>query len=429
MSRLQQYISVEAIDYQKDSLLFKEMQLVVTDFLVADTEDKEAKDTLLLRMAGVIKAHTNLSFKINHEKETYASAWVFSPQMDRNNPVLTNYHRAAMDNSDSLKLLSKTKSILTGGVDLNTSKVSGVFTELTLRMHITRGLLPYGVGAVENSHYTPAEISAIILHEIGHIFTYFEFLGSTLTTNYVLQYASRNLMQSNDTVRKYKIVKEIEEVLEIKVKDPAALVASNSSEIINVVLLREVAIKRHEELGSNTYDLTAWEMLSDQFSARHGAGLALVTGLDKIYRASNNPAYMSSGEFFLSELMAAVGSLISIPVRIGLIPILILFIDNPDEQLYDQAKQRMLRIKQDMVGQLKDTKLNPTISTRLVKDIETVDLLLGDLKVHRNFMQAFWRTFNTKVRNQYNQTIFQQELETLANNDLFLKAAKLKQYS
>lgn len=427
MSRLKDLVSTEAIDYQHDTILFKEMALIIKEMQSEPNANDSNLDKYLKRLAGVINTHTGLSFKITLDPSTTPNAWIFAPEIDKNNPLFTNFHRDYMSSDQGLRLVNKNNGVIKGTVDREKVKVTGVFTELSLKMSITNGLVGYNGSTGTPSFFTPEEVAAIISHEIGHIFTYFEFLGTTITTNYVLQHVSRSLLETRETKRKYQIIKEGSDALGIKIEDPDALINTQKEEVIQTVLLREVAIKRHEELGSNTYDLTAWEMLSDQFANRLGGGRALITALDKIYKRYGDDSYMSKSEYFYSQLIKSVGIIIFTPFTLGLLPIMLFFVINPDEDLYDKPKARMLRIQRDMTDVIKNQNLSKKQKDTLIEDIERVDLVIKQLESHRTWIQAFWRTFNRKARKQYQQMVFQQELEILANNRLFVQAAKLNQ--
>ena len=111
--------------------------------------------------------------------------------------------RELYTNIDSNFLLRKDKRSIIGTVDRETSTVGKDFTDLVMCIQVTKGLFLTNAG-VGISDFTPEEIAAIILHEVGHIFTYFEYMGEVVTTNYVLQHVSKSIMETRDIEQKYK---------------------------------------------------------------------------------------------------------------------------------------------------------------------------------------------------------------------------------
>lgn len=66
-------------------------------------------------------------------------------------------------------------------VDLKRTKITGsLLTDFPARMGVTRGLLS------EKNGFTVREVTAIILHEIGHLFNMYLYLGDYVWLNYYL---------------------------------------------------------------------------------------------------------------------------------------------------------------------------------------------------------------------------------------------------
>lgn len=412
-------VSVEAIDFQNEGLLFKELVVEIEKIRQSNNVTSALRKS---ELPDIIHRRTGITVKPQVSGTAQPNAYVIFPQVDRNNPVLIDFYREMTSNRDGLAAIKKGDGLMKGHIDRSKARVGGSFSELKIRLGLTAGLF--------NPHlnFSSEEIAAVILHELGHVFTYFEYLGSNITTNYVLQNVSRRLINTQETRRKYEIIKEGSEALGIKIEDPDALTRTNNETVIQTVVLREYASKRYSELDSDGYDMTAWEMLSDQFATRHGAGRHLVIALDKIHRTSGNRGRLTTGQYLRGELVKIAMVLLTGPLALIIIPLALIFVDTNND-IYDKPKARIERVKRDMVNALKDDTIDNDARDGLVADIEAIDLVLSEMEDRRTFLQLFWSTLRTSGRHNYAQTTFQQELEMLANNDVFVKASKLKSLS
>lgn len=410
-------ISMESIDFQRQSLLLKELTMLFEDVRGDRNITKALRESNLKKL---VLNYTGINIKPVVKNYPFPNAYVMIPNLDRNNPVLADFFRGHFDSKDGFKLIKKNGGILRGTVDRGKSKVGGVFSDIEIEMGLTSGLL-------ESDLFSSEEVASIVLHELGHLFTYFEYLGSSITTNYVLQTVTRELLGTREIRRKYEIVKEGSDVLGIDIDDPEALIRSNNETVIQTVILRKQMEKRYSELGSKTHDITAWEMLSDQFATRHGGGRALVTALDRMHRMGGleGLGHLSTVSYLAAEILKVLMFLSLGPLLIIALP-LALTVVNTNEKLYDEPKERMERIRRDMINELKREGLDRDYRDQLLQDIEVIEAITKEMNDKRTFLQFFHSSVYPSRRNQYNQMRFQQDLEILTNNDVFVRSQKIK---
>lgn len=410
----------ESIDFQRQSSLYKELSIHFDNAIQTGNPVKALKQGLGDQIANAILEKTGIKIVLLVSDSTVPNAFVNLPLIDRNHPLLIDFFREFTDNRDGLNEIRRNDGILTGGIDRHRARVSGKFSEIVFRVGLTRGLLAV------STNFTASEIAGILLHEIGHVFTYFEYLGTNITTNYILQHTTRQMLDTREIKRKYQIIEDTEKALGIEFDDTDALVREQNQTVIQTVILRQVVKKRYSELDSHTYDMTAWEMLADQFANRHGAGRDLVTGLDKLHRTAGSVVYKNIGGYLATEAFKMLLLVVSTPLSLGLIPFLALFVIDPNEDLYDAPEARIKRLRRDMVDALKDQDASDDYKQQMVQDIEVVDKVLEEMQDRKTFLQTFWTTVWPRSRHNYKQLKFQQELEMLVQNDVFVKASKLK---
>ena len=411
----------EAIDHQFQSPLFKELSIHIDEFLKTDRKVSTFNKTCAGKLEKSIQRTTGMNTKFTyHAVEAYV-AYVELPVIDRNHPLLVDGFRQIANPERMIKEIERTGSALRGGVDRQKSRVSGVFSEIPFKVGIASGFF--------NGRFSAGEVASVIIHELGHIFTHFEYLGSNITTNFVLQHISRELTNTREVKRKYEILSESTSALGIELEDTEALVRTQNETVIQTVVLREVLKKRYSELGSDTADMTASEMLADQFTSRHGAGRELITAMDKWERAYRGTAHATTAEYLMAESFKMLLLLVATPLTLLIAPYLAFFVLDPTKDIYDKPKARMERVRRDMVDALKDTSRSADYQKQLVEDIEVVDKILAEIEDRNTFLQAFWIAVWPGTRDNYRQLKFQQDLEMLVNNDVFVKASKIKSLS
>lgn len=408
-------IGLEAIQVQNE-LFFKDLVMLFNRMRTEKAYDSASMKNL--GFEAVVFKHTKLTIKLNIDKDNSINAYVIPPMVDRNNPLIYDWWKPYVDNTDVKKFIkAKRSDIIKGYVDLAKGEVGGVFSQIVHQVTMHRGL-------VETDLLTAEEKAAIMLHEFGHLFTYYEFLGHTLTTNVILHAATQAFFKSDDLVKRTQIVDETCKALEISLDDPSALVSCNSKEVFQTVVLRQTVIQNQSSLGSAIYDVTATEALADQYAIRQGAGRHLATGLDKVHRHyGGGPSYFSTGMHVFCTVIRILAFFALIIPTFGLIFLVLLI--NPALKVYDEPGARLSRMKRELIASLKDKTLPPEQRKALTDDIDAVDLLLKNIDDKRTLMEMFYTSVLPSGRRQYQQLQFQLELEKMANNQLFATAEKL----
>ena len=249
----------------------------------------------------IVKKHTNITAAFNLGYGVNASTSI--PEMDKNNVLLSRARRAMLKNNDSKSLLTR-KDLIEGVVDLKNVKVTGDFTSPTMSITIGKDYL-----ISSSSRFTVRETVAIVLHEIGHIFSYFELLGRVITTNYCLEEASKQLLEVKSEDLKYKIISDMERITGDKFTDKSVIAAAKNKTELTVLVLNESILSSISSMGVNLYDMRGFEQLADQFSSRLGYGRDLVTALDKLNRLFHPSDYWSTPIYFIVFILTAYHSL------------------------------------------------------------------------------------------------------------------------
>ena len=407
--------SMEAVAFQASPTLFNELTICIGELRkLASPTTKDFKKT---NFAKLIKDELNLIVNPLIDDASYPNAYVCPPALDKNHPLVPTMYRWDKGSADGLAGISANGGAMVGTVDLRNGRVSGALATVECDLYLTLGLLT-------DTRFSDGEVAAIALHEVGHIETYLEFIAHTVTTNYILSAVAKEWARSDSQVKRIQIVKDAERALQLE-SSSDTLADSSDVTVVQTVLLSKAINQSRSELGSCLYDMRAWEQLSDQFATRFGAGRDLATGLDKIHRWSGSSSYYSTPFFVFMEAIKFACWLATI--FIGMIPIsAMILMYNPSIKVYDEPGERISRIRMQLVEALKNQSISKSFRDSLLADLEAIDALIEPINDRRGLLELFWTTVIPGGRNQYNQTVFQQELEKLALNDLFATAAKLK---
>lgn len=382
----------------------------------------------IARIASVIKKHTNLSVQVGLDTTLVPNAYVIPPKVDKNHPLVNEWRRAFNANTDGINSINFTNGAAFGGVDFETGKVSGVFSKLTSEIWITKGAID-GYGQIR---LTSGEITGMIIHEIGHVITYFATLGQTFRTAYILDGFVRETMKVNEKEARYKLIRDFESETGVTISDKVRVAESENEGSIATVVLSDIIESSRSQYGTTLYDMRSWEALSDQYAARMGCAGELASALDKLYGIYEPMYYRGTFKYLMVEIGKFLGVFLLITANalllniIGLVIIFVYLSASPHQREYDNPHERLVKLRNELIAQLKDKGINKERSASLLADIEAINRALDNVKDRHSFFEKFWLVVSPYTRRQVKMGKEIQELEQLVNNEIFVEAAKLK---
>lgn len=93
---------------------------------------------------------------------------------------------------------------------------------------------------------------------------------------------------------------------------------------------------------------------------------------------------------------------------------------------YDDLKIRYLRVRQDIVDQLKEIKDDKEVVKQMLENIYTIDEAIKSTSVVRTLPAIISNFIFSGARQAVSSIKEQQLFEALASNDLFVKSAELR---
>lgn len=450
-------VSIEAIDYQDDNFADKLASAIrymrteayqdkirkKYDFDYAKKKGEEIVIGELDPLTTLFEKRFNI--RILLIIPPYDDAFVYTPALDVNHVL----HRTGVNsgvytdnnyNYDRVKKeINRVMKDSVGYIDLKKAKLGGRFSQT---VHVM------GIGAdwLFGSSESPETIAGVFLHEIGHLFSYYEYLYKTVYSNAVLDSVIEDLTSPNIADdKKIGILVNLETSSAIgKITDKNKLIKLEKDNIVKVIsseLLNNIRSETDDTNVSNTSEYTA-----DQFAVRMGADAAMMA--DFLYSPSFAKWMDDANARFKTSLGIVAVGVASAILGVAIAPVVALMgllfvrvgihigstaqsdlsytINN--ENLYGTDLERFKRLRNDLVGRLKAYPKSKSIMIT-IKQIDELNKLMSQIKPPKNVWRSVVTFFSSYQRNINNQREKEKILEDLASNDLFVygyKFANLK---
>jgi hypothetical protein len=437
--RLKLRHAAESISFQKGELfqdLTRQIQLIRDDQKITRLSAKSFfKQDAVVELSHIIRKHTGLD--INITDSGFQGPCIYPPQLTANHvfndpDTVEMYEQwdptySSQSHSEAA-LRSLNKPVIKGTIDLKNGRVTGAFERMQCLM-----MLPMTF-VIGKTRFTPEEVAAVTLHETGHAFTFMEFISRSATTNQALAGMSRYLDKSVSQEQRTVMFARAADAMKLDAEKAKALKECKTPETLTTILLDRDIERSTSELGRSIYDVNTAEYLADQFAARQGAGVALTTALDKIYRDYGqtrnaiifSELFMITLDVTMTVLAFTAGSSIAL-CWLGLTFFSVIF-TNKEDEIYDNPAARFSRIRQQLVQQLKDDHLSDEGRVVLVEQLERLDEINknGAFVDKLSIFSGLAYFFKPGYRAAHKYEMLQKELEQLGNNEAFVQASRLK---
>jgi hypothetical protein len=372
-------------------------------------------------IAEVLFDHTGITVDVLVTKKMKHNAYVLFPLLDKNHPFFGDFIRQNASADLGVGLIRAMDIAPSGTIDVRNCRVSGLFSKLKSDIHMAWDILA-------GTKFPPEELASIFIHEVGHIFTYFFYLGTVVRSALITGAAVKSAMGIENAEERTKVLVEAQRTLGIEVPDIERVASADKrirGKLIQSVFISAEATRMRVETGNNYYELRAAEQLADQFAVYHGCGPHLATALLKLNTYSDNPSTMS----WPMHIMVEVCKVIMFAFGLVLMPlpmVAFLLLSNPMNKRYDDPAQRVRFIRQQIIDELKNSNLETARIEELKSELQVVSEVEDQLDDKMTMMEIFWTTIMPPGREAERQVIAQKRIEDLLNSELFVKAAEFK---
>jgi len=323
-------------------------------------------------------------------------------------------------------------------IDLQKARITGLPKEYYIFLLSDPKVL------INKGELTAIELTAVLMHEIGHIFTHLEYSYRTVENTSVLI----DTMHEN-IVKKGKGYKESITLTykELGGKEDLSKVNTVTATIKTLNRYNKNSLSMDE--GNHSY--TDSEQLADQFAGRFGLSNDLASGLDKVMNKTQlkiysmefmSKAFVTMGILFIYGILITgtmLGGFLMISyVAIYVIAFTIAFKltssvftmgHTNDEDTYDGNKRRYQRMRNELVRQLRTIDIDKKLVKTILGEIDSIDKVIGktpDDSNSLNIVDKMFRMLSSTAQAGVNLKEMEQLIEDLQENDLHVGSNKLK---
>ena len=373
-------------------------------------------------VSDALRAYTGMDVDFIVTQNIGYNAYFTFPLMDKNHPFLAQMGYAGYGSSAVTlqSIRDDSGRAKKGTVNLKTGKVGGYFTKVKCSIHM-------GVSLVSSTKFTVEEVAAIILHEAGHAWTYFEYFGNIVRKSWLIDQAAQSSIGITPPEEKVKVLVEVERQLGLEIIDKTGLLNTpikNRSQLVESVLISDDIVNTRTESSAAYYDVRNVEQLADQFVSIHGGSRAQASALLKLTKMQGHIEAMNPAEYVAMEILKVVLHTITFaffPVITILYAISLL----PNPKMYDDPKQRIIYLKRHCINSLKNSR-DPERKQALVEDIKAIEKLEQVLTERSTLFQMITNNLTTVGRKLYKQETFKKKVEEALDNDLYTRAASFE---
>lgn len=401
-------ISLEQLSLKHQSrlpmLLYRHIEKMVGHYATHD----DIQDDAIRGIETIIKDTTNISTSVSvGDTPGYASV---------NVPALAGSHAATNKRKDikQREAIEAYLPFLNGSVDLEKVRVEGSFTKIVFDMSLDTDLFAL----------PPDQATAVILHEIGHIFWSFATIGDYVWLNYYLIDGIDILLGKKKNVYRVNIMTLDELKSKTSQEGKDALKGKTDETAVRRAIIGFFTDPGRHHLHSVS-KRSSWkrdEQLADWFMARLGFALPYA----RLIKRDDSSITKSS----LSAVIVQAG-LIGAALVPYFTPIIVAgwLLDLAGQSHYDTSKERIEKLKRETIAQLTALgKRDRKREQQLLADIKEFNLILNKMNDVPNGLQLIGYLIAPPVRRERQALRHEQLLETFMNNELFVIGSKLRQY-
>lgn len=391
-----------------------------------------------LGIDALVAEHTGLRIVFGVDPSTAINAYVMLPHVDKNHPFFQQFWRDNLP-SEGIQMIRAAGGSLKGGVDLKNARVTGVYTEIEARVCLNKGLL-------EHKDFTDEEVCSILMHELGHLFTYFEMFGRINRTANIIAAMTKSTFGIEDQATRETIIKEAAKSLQISLEDPSQLAnlpKGRREETCATIFITKVVHSSRTESGEPFYEMRSCEQLADDFAIRMGSGRHLASGLHKLYTKFGESSTMSSTKHVIMQIFetllivgwgvgisamitGAAATAVTISVGAVFMPFMLLLLAEPSAKIYDNGEDRIKLMKRNLVDAIKNPKISDQLRESYLGEIKAIDELSKNLDYKRGWIEYLITQLGPRGSKNYKQELIMKDVENLLTNDIFVRANQFR---
>lgn len=457
-------IATEVIDHQYNNDEFKASLIEVISTILQKLEagiykssfDVVKNGTEISKIVDLIKKRTGVKLNFTRDKELIemntGNAVVLSFSNNIFNPMIkpgtkSDYFEmdimsAGKGFEESIKEQIEKMQTTPCSVDTKTGRISGGYADLSFTIVVDF------LGLSKIYKFTAAEIAAVIIHEVGHVFSFLHFNNKISIINSAI-YNIYSQGNTDDINKKYSVVyKELkaidDKVTEKQIEDMVKGNSITASIAYFDFIVRNTSVENLlTGLSAKNHGFNA-ETVADQFAVRMGFGDSIFGALNKS-TGRKFPVWVKFiAHCIVLKIIMTVyyiayaiifGFLIGISVfipgfAITAVAIIMAFKYISDDikdsdNTYKHKKERLQKIINETIDSLKNVK-DTEFKQSTIESIKIMKSIVKGLPNEHGAIAKVALMINKNARLEVGYSIQQDLLERIASNELFVKAVELE---
>lgn len=415
MNRFGDFLKMEAYSNVKSKMLPSFTEEIARIRALGDYSQEALEKS---KLSSIVMAHSGMNIIFHISPAVKYNAFFKIPSMDGNHPFFTQMGLHHWFGSESGISLINDNGPIKGNVDIKNYRVSGDFSKIELNIVISHVWM-------KDRTFDDQEISEVIMHEMGHAFTYLQLLGGLIRDSWLISNAAKVVVNEKDPEIKKKVLVRTKEQLGADELNYESLMGTSSiaqKDTVELVLVSNSLIKGSSNSGTMSYDARTVEQIADGFVAYNGGGRGLASALTKIYKKAGYQETWSTPTYIVAELFKVLMTLVFL-FNVPLPTILYLISIIPSRKVYDDPETRLKTLKQQCLAAYRQEK-DPEMKKQIEGEIDAIDASMKHVTDRRTVYQIIFDALTPVGRKRYNQEKQQEAIKALLFNELQLKADK-----
>lgn len=415
--------SLEFMKLQNDSF-FADLRDCIE--LIRQNPKLSTKTIYESKLEGIIFKRLKMSVEIQLRDRPTLNAAIELPSIDRNHIFYRALTTAFPNDVGKSIAYAGSVDARLGYVDIQKVELGGVFTRIPMPVYLNRGLF--------NDNMSSGEIASILLHELGHGFTFFYYLLHSALANFISAKTATEVMGASSDDQRLILIEKGMRCLGldgVTVHDMVSLTPEQLAANIQALYINSTLSLLRSETGFGMYELRACEQLADWFASKFGAALESATAQEKLWRDGQKMMIANTARSRLSVMTAVLYGAYVVQFTIPFPKFFSEIFYDDTISKYDDDADRIKYMRQALIDELRDADLPDESRKHLVKNIEDIKVIearvrKGQEGIGRNLAIFLKKRLIPNYRRNVTNVELQKTIEEAFYNESYVAASKFQ---
>ena len=386
-------------------------------------------------LCNIIYKHTGIRMQLRQDHREFA---VMLPDINKNTIFSKEFRfgflKYSSRDSFSNKEVNDCVNGFKGTVDLKNYRVSGAFSQVVCGLYVN----PKSIKDHDkDGEFTSEELAAIVMHEVGHVFTLYSTVVDMVTGIIPAMLAVNAVTKTEDSEKRKIVLEAYNQRPEVMTKLDVKHLLGKSKEVQVTAILTNMVYDKRSATQSSVYDEVSSEQAANTFVAKMGAGSYLVSATMKFKGKHYSKFKKGKFRMFLSDVICLAWTMVKILFAVltlkytsqmlkALLLIIVTCIEvktvktNAFDASYDTLYSHHQRVKEDIIAMMKNPDIPKDVLLKLREQVKEIDEIIDVTSKGISLLGKWFDLFDRSARKRIAQQDIYREIESMLNNDLFV---------